>query len=88
MSGEDEIADVTLRGGTASVDFGPDAAQTLTPDPLSTIAQIVCTLTGQPGVGSVRFSVDGEAIDVPRADGSLTDAPVALDDYLDLVEPG
>ena len=88
VSGPEDIAAVDIAGGVASVDFGPTADQTLTPDPLSTIAQVVCTLTGQPGVGSVRFTVDGDPIDVPRDDGSLTDAPVARDDYTQLLDQG
>ena len=85
VGGADEIHDVTLRGGIAAVDFTATAAQTLTQDPLATIAQIVCTLTRQPGIGSVRFTADGAAIDVPRSDGSLTDAPVAREDYESLL---
>ncbi len=85
VGGADEIHDVTLRGGIAAVDFTATAAQTLTQDPLATIAQIVCTLTRQPGIGSVRFTAGRVAIDVPRSDGSLTDAPVAREDYESLL---
>jgi hypothetical protein len=87
-SGAEDIADVTTGGGVATVDFEATADQTLTPDPLATIAQIVCTLTGQPGVGAVRFTVAGDSIDVPREDGSLTDAAVTRDDYREMFEIG
>lgn len=40
--------------------------------------------TAQPGVGLVEFSIDGDPIDVPRADGSLTDSAVTRDDYAPL----
>jgi hypothetical protein len=48
---------------------------------LVAIAQIVCTLTSQPGIGQVAFTLDGEPVDVPKGDGSTTSAPVAADDY-------
>lgn len=84
VSGVEEISGIDTAAGVAIVDFEAGADQTLTPDPLATIAQLVCTLTAQPGIGSVRFTVDGDAIDVPRANGSLTDAPVSRDDYTNL----
>lgn len=85
VGGGEDIDAVEVTGGIASVDFGATADQTLTPDPLATIAQIVCTITAQPGVGAVRFTVDGDPIDVPRDDGSLTDAPVSRDDYAEML---
>lgn len=85
IGGGEDIDAVTTGAGVATVDFAAGADQTLTPDPLSTIAQIVCTLTHQPGVGSVRFTVDGDVIEVPRDDGSLTDAAVTRDDYAAMV---
>ena len=81
ISGADEVRRISLSGGTATVDFADDASQSLTRDPLATVAQLVCTITGQPGVGLVRFSVGRTPIEVPRADGSLTDAAVSRDDY-------
>lgn len=87
LTGPDEIRSVTLQAGTASVDFAKTSEQTLTADPLATIAQLVCTLTAQPGVGLVAFTVNGLAIEVPRADGSLSDQPVTRDDYRPLFEP-
>jgi spore germination protein GerM len=88
VSGSEEIAAVDIAGGIATVDFEATADQALTPDPLATIAQIVCTLTGQPGIGAVRFTVGGDAIDVPREDGSLTDTAVTRDDYRVMFENG
>ena len=77
VSGPDEISSVTLIGGTALIDFAKKAEQTLTADPLATAAQLTCTLTAQPGVGLVRFSVNGTAIEIPTSDGALTDSPVS-----------
>ena len=49
------------------------------------------TLTDRgPGIGRVRFTVDGNAVSVPRGDGSAPQQPdqsVSRDDYLSLLEP-
>lgn len=84
LSSPDDVQAVKLQAGTVTVDLNEDAQQAITSDPLATVAQIVCTLTAQPGVGRVEFSIDGTAIEVPRADGSLTDAAVTRDDYAPL----
>ena len=86
LSSVELITDVTLAGGTATVHLADGATKNLAPDPLTGTAQIVCTLTNQPGVGLVRFEVSGNAVDVPRADGSLTGAPVTRDDYSTLLQ--
>lgn len=88
ISGPDDILDVTLSGGTATVTLAAGASQTLTADPLGTVAQITCTLTLQAGVGLVRFAIEDQAIDIPRADGTLTDEPVGRDDYASLIAEG
>ena len=84
LSGPDEVRSIGLEAGRARVDLAKTADQAPTADPLATIAQLVCTLTAQPGVGTVAFSVNGAPIEVPIADGSLTEGPVARDDYLPL----
>ena len=47
---------------------------------LLAVAQVVWTLTEFPTVSSVRFVVDGTAVEVPT-DTGLTDRPVDRDDY-------
>ena len=48
------------------------------------------TLTDRgPGIGRVRFTVDGNAVSVPRGDGSApqqADQSVSRDDYLTLLD--
>jgi spore germination protein GerM len=83
----DEIVSVDRAGGIATVDLADEASQRLTADPLATIAQLVCTLTAQPGVGLVRFTVAGVPIEVPLADGTLSSGPVSADAYGPLVAP-
>lgn len=88
LSAPDEIRSVTLEGGTARVDLTSSSDQPPAADPLATIAQLVCTLTDQPGVGLVSFSVNGAPIEVPVANGSLTDRPVTRDDYASMIGAG
>jgi spore germination protein GerM len=84
----DEIVGVRQAAGVATVDLAAEASQRLTADPLATVAQLVCTLTRQPGVGLVRFTVADVPAEVPRADGSLSSGPVSADDYSGLLAPG
>jgi hypothetical protein len=85
--GEDRlVSDVTLDAGVAHVDLLPAVAALGGDEQLLAVAQLVCTLTGQPGVGPVAFTLDGASVDVPRGDGSLTSEPVSRDDYSDLLD--
>lgn len=81
------IARVRVRAGTAQVDLEriPRAGGGTS---TIAVAQIVCTLTSQPGIGLVAFRVDGAPVQVPRADGSLADGPVSRDDFEALIVPG
>ena len=84
--GEDPIADsVELIAGVAHVDLLPAVTELGSDDQLLGIAQIVCTLTSQPGVGPVSFTLEGGSVDVPRGDGSLTSGRVSRDDYASVV---
>ena len=87
IAGTDEIVSVQQTAGVATVDLADEASQRLTTDPLATVAQLVCTLTRQPGIGLVRFTVSGVAAQVPLADGTLSNGPVSADDYLVLLAP-
>ncbi|NBW91913.1 MAG: hypothetical protein EBR53_05590 [Actinobacteria bacterium] len=81
-------ATVEVYGGVANVnakrgylDLAKPSEQRLA------IAQIVLTLTSQPGIGQVTFSVAGKPIGVPRGRGDIAGAgiPVTFDDYKMLV---
>jgi spore germination protein GerM len=50
------------------------------------VAQIVWTVTEFPGVQQVRFSIDGQPLEVPTDEG-LTDQPVDRDDYRSVAPP-
>ncbi|WP_199516638.1 GerMN domain-containing protein [Nucisporomicrobium flavum] len=49
--------------------------------------QIVCTLTSRMDVSTVVFTRDGEVLQVPRGDGSLSRDPLAAGDYASLIAP-
>ena len=80
------IGSVSAKRGVAEVDLTSSFGDVRPADQLFALAQIVYTLTGQPGIGAVQFSVEGERVDVPLADGTRTDGPLARDD-LASVEP-
>ena len=80
------VSRVRLAGGIARVDLGGSIADLASEQQLLLVAQIVCTLTGQPGVGQVSFTLEGSPVDVPTGDGSLTSAPVSRDDYSGLLD--
>ena len=46
------------------------------------IAQVVYTVTQQPGVTGVAFAIGGKAIEVPTAAGAQVPGPVGRADYL------
>lgn len=80
----EQIAAVGLDRGVAEVDLSP-AFGDLRPEVQTlALAQIVFTLTGRSGIGSVDFTIDGDAVEVPRADGSLTTESLARDDFAQL----
>jgi hypothetical protein len=68
----DRIAVVTLRGLNEQVQ-------------VLAFAQIVVTLDGRPEVDGVRFRSADRDVQVPRGDGSLTDAPVNRESYSELL---
>lgn len=84
--GDDAVVhSVQLDAGVATVDLGDEVVAGSARNQLDVVAQVVCTLTQQPGVGQVRFLVDGEGVEVARGDGSTTSEPLSRADYATLV---
>lgn len=79
------VREVRLFGGIARVDLLPEVSALPADEQLLAVAQIVCTLTGRPGVGQVSFTLQGARLAVPKGDGSLVSSPVARDDYAGLM---
>ena len=81
LPGPDVVRQVGMAGGTATVDLAPTFQDIPPGDQVLALAQIVYTLTARPGIGRVAFTLDGQTIDAPRGDGSLTRESMAREDY-------
>ncbi|HRE02101.1 MAG TPA: GerMN domain-containing protein, partial [Ilumatobacteraceae bacterium] len=57
-------------------------------DPILAVAQIVLTMTRLSGISSVRFTIDGEPVEVPLADASSSEPGQWLfhDDYRQVLD--
>ena len=84
---EDAARQIGLSAGIARVDLTPGFAAGGTQNSTLALGQLVCTLTAQPGVGQVSFTLEGQPVDVPLADGSLATRPVTRDDYAGIIGP-
>ncbi|MFC0506439.1 GerMN domain-containing protein [Micromonospora costi] len=81
LPGTITVAGTRLNGATAEVDVrlaGDDIGRS---DEVLAFGQIVCTLTARSDVDRVSFRRDGQPLDVPRADGSLSREPLTEADY-------
>ncbi|MDP9794842.1 hypothetical protein J2S43_003354 [Catenuloplanes nepalensis] len=76
---------LTLDGAAAVVEIGDWTAHGNRSDEVLAFGQIVCTLTSRPEIGTVEFTSAGEPLSVPRADLSLSDRPLTLVDYDELI---
>lgn len=79
---------IDVQGGVAIINLQSGILDALSPSQQRlAIAQISLTLTSQPGIGQVTFSVNGKPIGVPRGKGDVAAAgiPVAFDDYKMLI---
>ena len=87
---EDLVNDVDAPGtGDATVDLATEAFNRIDPaDQRTAIGQIVMTLVHRPGIGQVRFTLDGVAQRVPRRDGLQSEPGegVAFNDYESLLD--
>ncbi len=84
----DVIIEAETDGGVAVLDLSDEFTDIGGSDQLIAIAQLVYTSTGRPGVGQVTFTLEGEPIEIPRGDGSITRGSVTRDDYRDLAPRG
>jgi hypothetical protein len=78
---EEAIASVDVREHVAVVDLGEEFESTPEINQILALAQIVFTVTEAPGIRRVRFTLAGERVETPRADGSLTRGAVTRADY-------
>ncbi len=73
-----------VSGGIAIIDLGQPFSEIAGRDQIVALAQIVSTVTGLPGVGRVRFTLDGQPVGILRGDGAVTTETVSRDDYATL----
>lgn len=87
---EDLVNDVEAPGtGDATVDLATEPFNRIDPaDQRTAIGQIVMTLVHRPGIGQVRFTLDGVAQRVPRRDGLQSEPGegVSFNDYESLLD--
>lgn len=82
-----EVRAVTVDGDTAVVDLSEEFASIGGERELLAVGQMVLTVTTFPGVRQVRLRLEGRSTALPLPDGSLTEGPVALSDYAELLDP-
>jgi spore germination protein GerM len=85
LDGTSLIRRVSIAGRMAVIDLAPSFANLLPSDQVLALAQLVLTATERPEISDVRLTVGGEVTQLPRADGSLTTAPLEAADYRALV---
>jgi spore germination protein GerM len=71
-------------GGIATIDLGQPFTEIAGRDQIVALAQIVSTVTGLPGVGRARFTLEGQPVGILRGDGAVTTETVSRDDYATL----
>ncbi len=82
LTGRPNSAVVTVAAGVATVDFATNPVQVVGPDQTLAVAQVVYTVTEQPGVVGVQFQIAGQPTQVPNAAGVQSSGPVTRADYL------
>lgn len=81
ISSEARVRDVTAAAGVVTIELSREFVEVSGQDQILALAQIVFTATETDAAGAVRFRLDGEPVEVPRADGTLTSAPLTRADY-------
>jgi spore germination protein GerM len=74
----------TDTAGVATVDLGGNFGQLAGAGQVLAVAQIVFTVTELAGIHAVAFTLDGQAIAVPAANGAQVDTPVTRSQYASL----
>jgi spore germination protein GerM len=78
------LVDLSVQNGVATIDLSEAFFSVSGQEQTLATAQVVLTVTTVPEITRVRFEVDGEPIDVPRADGTLAPGSVTAADYAEL----
>ncbi len=88
ISPETGLRSARVEADTAIVDLTAALVEVGGQEQILAVAQIVLTATSVPGVGQVRLLLEGQAVEVPRADGTLTSDALRAGDYEGLLRAG
>lgn len=86
ISPQTSLRSARLDGDTAVVDLNVALVDVGGQEQILAVAQIVLTATAVPGVREVRFLLEGEPVEVPRADGTLASEALRPEDYRGLLK--
>ena len=81
LNEESSIQILRVTGGTSTVDLPHALAALLGSDQVLALAQLVFTLTEDPSISDVIFTVDGEPVAAPIGNGALIDRAVGRGDF-------
>ena len=81
LSGAKTNVTAKVAGGIATVDFTANPIPLVGATQTLAIAQVVFTVTAQPGVTGVVFQIAGVPLDVPTASGATVSGPVDRTSY-------
>jgi hypothetical protein len=87
ISSQTQFHSVAVNGTTAVIDVTSAFVEVAGQEQILALAQVVLTATTVPGITEVRFALEGQPVDVPRADGTLSSGPLTATDYAALREP-
>lgn len=85
ISPETVLRSVRRDGDTAIVDVSAAFVEVGGQEQILAVAQIVLTATAVPGTAQVRFLLEGQPVEVPQADGTLTADSLGPADYAGLL---
>ena len=93
ISPQTQLHSVTVNGTTAVIDVTSAFVEVAGQEQILALAQVVLTATTVTGITEVRFALEGQPVDVPRADGTLSSGSLTAADYAalreaDLPSPG
>ncbi len=85
ISPQTDLRSAYLEGDTAVVDLSATFVEVGGEEQILAVAQVVLTATAVPRVGRVRFLLEGQGVEIPRADGTLSSESLGPADYQGLL---
>jgi hypothetical protein len=85
ISTQTTLRSARQEGDTAVIDLSGALVEVGGPEQILAVAQLVLTATAIPGISQVRFLLEGQAVEVPRSDGTLTSETLRATDYASLL---